>query len=241
MRTHFFLATAILCGCSSTSEPAAVTLPDAATSDAGITDGGGCSSAMQELLKPVDAVSPAEVTVLASDASVRTLFVDATAGGSQQAAQSPRVYLNLESGTKVQLSDVAAKSSTEWDLAIKRPVLFTNVGHGGPGQGGAVFLPGKGFAEVTAADGADKTYATETFLDTECNPIVDQIGSVKTSFDGWYDYDTSNNSLTPRAGAWLVRGGTGKAYKIEILSYYATPDGGVGQAGGRYTMKVQAL
>jgi hypothetical protein len=47
--------------------------------------------------------------------------------------------------------------------------------------------------------------------------------------------------LTPHAGTWIVKGATGKLYKVQILSYYATPDGGVGQAGGRYTLKVGAL
>ena len=34
---------------------------------------------------------------------------------------------------------------------------------------------------------------------------------------------------------------SGKLYKVEILTYYATSDGGVGMAGGKFTMKIGAL
>jgi hypothetical protein len=143
--------------------------------------------------------------------------------------------------TKVSVTDKTAETSTAWDLSIKRPVLFTNSGDGGSGKGGAVFLAGQDFDAVTAGDASGKTLVTERFFDSDCNAQVDQTGAVKTSFDGWYDYNQSNNTLTPKAGTWLVKGGSGKLYKVQILSYYATPDGGVGQAGGRYTLKVGAL
>jgi hypothetical protein len=32
-----------------------------------------------------------------------------------------------------------------------------------------------------------------------------------------------------------------KLSKVQILAYHATPDGGVGQSGGCYTLKVGAL
>lgn len=210
-------------------------------------DGGGkkdasasCTAAAEQLLKPIDTVSTGEVTVLSESAGIKTLFVDATAGGAAGAATNPRLYLNLETTSRVAVTDKSAAASTEWDLAIKRPILFANSGDGGSGQGGAV-LVAKDFDAVTTADTSGKTFAPESFFEADCTPKVDATGAVKTSFDGWYDYDTATNVLTPHAGTWLVKGATGKFYKVQILSYYATPDGGVGQSGGRYTLKVGAL
>jgi hypothetical protein len=213
------------------------------TNDAGNEGGGGggeCSAAREALLKPIDSVSTGEVTVLAEATGVTTLFVDATAGGSMAAATNPRLYLNLETKQRVPVTDKTASTSTAWDLALKRPILFTNSGHGGTGQGGA-FLIDKAFDAVTLADSTSKPFTPESFFDADCNAKVDATNAVKTSFDGWYDYDTATNTLAPHAGTWIVKGGTGKLFKVQVLSYYATPDGGTGQAGGRFTLKVGAL
>jgi hypothetical protein len=209
-----------------------------ATSDAPVAV--ECTSAREKLLTPVASVSTGEVTVLSETGGVKTLFVDATAGGPPGAATNPRVYLALETGSRVALTDIAAATSTAWDLAIKRPVLFANAGDGGPGQGGAKRID-KAFDAVTAADATSLTFAPESFFDADCNAKVDQTGAVKTSFDGWYDYDQATNGLSPHAGTWIVKGGAGKLFKLEILSYYATPDGGVGMTGARYTLRVAAL
>ncbi len=220
------------------SSPDGGTLPDAG----GDADSGGvqCTAAAEQLLKPIDAVSTGQVTVLSEAAGAKTLFVDASAGGTAGASTNPRLYVNIETGTRVDVTDKTASTSSTWDLAIKRPILFTNSGDGGSGQGGAVLIA-KAFDAVTSADATGATFAAESFFEADCTPKLDQTGAVKTSFDGWYDYDEATNGLAPHAGTWLVKGGTGKVYKVEILSYYATPDGGVGQSGGRYTLRVGAL
>ena len=214
---------------------------DAATIDTDATGAGRCAAAAEQLLLPIDLVSTGEVTALTAIPGRKSLYVDASAGGSAAQSMNPRIHLNLETGTKVGETDRTARASLAWDLAIKRPILFSNGGDGGPGRGGAVFLPGKDFEAVTAADAALQAFAGESFFEADCTPKLDATGVVRTSFDGWYEYDDTNNTLTPAAGTWLVKGGTGKLYKVRFLSYYATPDGGVGQAGGRYTLDVGAL
>jgi len=199
-----------------------------------------CTAAEEALLKPVATVSTGAVTVLETVGAIKTLFIDASAGGPTGAATSPRVYVDLAGSARVEVSDVTAKTATAWDLAIERPILFTNGGDGGSGQGGAVLIA-KAFDAVTTADASSATFGTESFFDAECKANVDQTGAVKTSFDGWYDYDAATNHLTPHVGTWLVKGGGGNVFKVEILSYYATEDGGVGQSGGRYTLRVGAL
>jgi hypothetical protein len=212
--------------------------PEPEAGDAG-SDAASCSAAKDQLLKPIDKVSAGDVLVLSTAGTTRTLYVDASAGGSQGAGQNPRVYLNLETATRVDVTDKSAGGSTGWDLALKRPILFVNGGDGGPGKGGAVFHLNKAFEQVTAADATGTT--AEQFFDQDCNAKLDPTGAPKTSFDGWYDYDQGTNTLTPKPGTWVVKGGTGKLFKITILSYYATSDGGVGQSGGRYTLKVAPL
>jgi hypothetical protein len=234
--------------------------PDAATPDAGVIDsgpvifmdggkdsgaldggsGGNCKAAREQLLRPIASVSNGEITIISDTDGVKTVYVDASAGGTMASATNPRIYLNLETMSKVNVSDVDATTSMAWDLAIKRPILFTNSGDGGSGQGGAVFVSAA-FDTVTTDSAMGKTFAKEYFLDSECNPQLDPTNAVKTTFDGWYDYNSANMQLTPKQGTWLVKGGGGKLYKIEIGSYYATSTGGTGMAGGRYLLKVKAL
>src|SRR5262249_17813204 len=156
-----------------------------------------------------------------------------SAGGLGPDAMNPRVYLDLAAGARVAVTDRSAGASTAWDLALKRPVLFTNSGDGGPGKGGAVYLD-KPFAQVTTAAASGMFFPPERFFDADCNPLLDAMNAVKTSFDGWYDYDVASHKVTPAMGTWLVKGATGKLYKVQFVSYYATRDGGEGMAGGRY-------
>lgn len=230
---------------TATAEPT-TTAPTVPTADATVpvdaSDGGAtCTAALATLLKPIDAVSSAVVTVLASSGTTKTLYVDAMAGGSAASNTNPRIYLDLEKGTRVDKTDKTAPLSTDWDLALKRPILFTNGGQAGTGQGGSVFLAGKAFADVVAADATGKTFGAERFVDDDCNPQLDATGAVKTSFDGWYDYDSATNRLSPKVGTYLVKGAKGSLFKVQILSYYASPDGGTGMSGGAYVLQVGPL
>jgi hypothetical protein len=185
-------------------------------------------------------VSTGDAQVVSDVGGVKTLYIDASAGGSSSAAKNPRVYIKLSTGAKVSVTDVAAAKSTDWDLSLKRSVLFTNSGHGGPGQGGAGKVQ-KAFADVTLADAKGAKVDFEEFVDADCEPYLDQIGAVETSFRGWYDYQSQGNVLTPNAGTWIVKGAKGELYKVQIVSFYGSPDGGEGDTGGRFVLKVAAL
>lgn len=251
MNNSFFCALAVSLGLAACSSDSSNNKPDAQTPDAatGVDAGADidahapttCVAAREQLMSPIDKVSTGEVITLSNADGVRTIFVDASAGGVQAQASNPRVYINLETGTRVDTTDIAALSRLDWDLAVKRPILFTNSGDAGPGQGSAVQLEGKDFDDVTAADASSLSYAAERFFDTECAPKLDPTNAMQTSFTGWYDYDTSTSQVIPKSDAWVVRGATGKLYKVAIVSFYANPDGSTGQAGGRYTLKIKAL
>lgn len=224
---------------------------DVATADGGNEDtgtggfdasAGGCKTQLDALLQPVDKVSEGEVTVLSTEGTTRTLFVDAVAGGLGGAATNPRVYVNLETGSRVDITDLQRETSTDWDLAIKRPILFTNGGDGGPGMGGAVAITDKAFDAVTAADASAATFKTEEFVDDDCKAQVDETKAPLTSFSGWYNYDETTHIPSPKPWVWLVKGGTGKLYKVEILSYSGRPDGGLdGESTARFVLKVGTL
>jgi hypothetical protein len=178
--------------------------------------------------------------VVSDESGVKTIYVDASAGGQQAAPENPRVYLDLVAGARVDLTDPEARTATTWDLSLKRSVIFVNGGDGGPGQGGSVFLAGKSFDEVTQAS-AD-ALEVEDFFSEDCIANLDPMQAVKTTFSDWYNYNEATHQLTPKAGVFVVRGAGGAFFKVEILGYYGKPDGALnGMAGGRFVLKTAAL
>ena len=178
--------------------------------------------------------------LLSDSGGVKTLYVDATAGGQNGVTTHPWLYVALGDATKAPLNDLTALESLGWDLAFKRALIYTNGGEGGPGDGASAFLD-KDFANVTRADAAGADFFNEKFFDDDCNAIVDVTGAAATSFSTWYNYDEATHEVSPAPGTWLVRGATGKLFKLAVQSYYATPSGGIGSAGGAYLLKIGAL
>jgi hypothetical protein len=254
-RSSLFLLCLPACGLlvaacsSSTNTGGTATLADGGGST---VDGGGatdapsggtaCTSARDQLLLPIDKVATAEVSVLGDSGGVRTIYVDASVGGPANAAKSPRVYVNLATGTRVDVTDKTAPQSTAWDLALKRSVLFTNSGDAGVGQGGAVQLAST-FASVTAAAANAASVQKEVFFDADCNPQLDPTGAPSTTFSDWYNYDQATNIPTPKDVTYIVQGGTGLKYKVGIKAYDGLPDGGTrnNTSTGFYVLQVSAL
>lgn len=247
MKKHFLfpiLALVAIAACSSSTTPVGVgTAPDAGDPDAGIVDapsGTSCSSARDQLLVPIDKVSTGVVTVLSDEAGVKTLYVDASAGGFQTAAKSPRTYLDLAAGTRVAVTDKSAPTSATWDLALKRYVIFTNSGDTGVGRGGAVQI-NKAFAAVTDADVLAAAPVAESMFDADCNAKKDRTEAPLTSFSDWYDYDDATMIPSPKAGVtYAVRGASGRLFKVGIKAYDALPDGGTrnNMSTGFYVLEV---
>ena len=210
--------------------------------EGGSASGGGassCSAAIAQTLMPIDKVSRGIVSVVPSEAGAeRDLFIGAYAGGPSAAATNPYVYVNLASATRVDVTDVVARTSTDWDLAFKRYIIFTNGGDGGVGQGAATHVATP-FDSVVAADATGMV--TESFFDANCNGKTDQLGGLVTTFSDWYSYDQATNMLTPQSLTYIVRGGTGQLYKVAIQTYYGSVNGGTGPFGGDYVIRVGAL
>jgi hypothetical protein len=188
----------------------------------------------------VDKVATGEVLVVKEEGGVKTLYIDASAGGQQAAPENPRVYVDLAAGKRVDVTDPQASQSGDWDLALKRAVVFSNSGDAGPGEGGAVFLGGKAFDQVVSGDAEGVTQ--EAFVSEDCIPSLDPMQTVLTTFSGWYSYNETTHQLNPEAGVFVVRGAKGALYKVEIVGYYGKPDGSTdGMSGGRYVLRVAGL
>ena len=207
---------------------------------ADVVFGAPCTLTATQLLGPIEEVSTGEVKVLATDGLTRTLYVDASAGGFSQQGANPRLYLNLETAQRVDVTDAQAVGTAAWDLALKRPVLYSNGGTAGPGVGKAGFVF-KAFDQVTAADEALAELTAEEFWDASCKPAQDQLGAPLTTMTDWYDLAAGGATLEPKNVTFVIQGGTGKRYKLKILDYYANPDGSKGTTSGRYVLKVAPL
>lgn len=245
----FIAASVFVAACSSAQTGTGSDAGTTPASDAGIASdaatqadtGASCTTAKKQLLTPIAAVSTGAVKVIDDKNGVKTVFVDASVGGPQGVSTKPRVYINLGTAARVDVDDIAAATSTDWDLALKRPVIFTNGGEGGSGQGKAGFVD-KDFDAVTAADEANAKQTFENFLDDDCNPVLDRIANPATTFAEWYDYNEQTHVLTPFKHVYLVRGGTGKLYKLQVMSFYTNPDGTIAtDGGGRFLLKFAAL
>lgn len=237
----------LFAACSSTtgsSSGGALPGDDGGTADATATDaqnnGASCTKAREDLLVPINKVSTGVVSVISDTGGTKTLYVDASGGGTNNAIKNPRIYVDLEAGARVEVTDTTASESTAWDLALKRDKIFTNGGDAGPGMGAAMVID-KTFSAVNAAEANGTALASEKFFDADCNPQLDETQTVGTTFAGWYEYDQVTHIPTPKDLTYVVQGGTGKKYKVAITSYQGLADGGTGQATAFYILKVSAL
>ncbi len=230
-RFSFVLSGLTVAACSSSSQTPAAPIPDGGVApDGGTTDapagGTECTSARTQLLLPIEKTSTGTVSIVSDSNGKKTLYVDASAGGLGSSAKNPRVYVDLAAGARVAVTDKTAPDSKDWDLALKRSIIFTNGGDAGVGQGGALQIT-KPFASVTAADVSVAKLEKESFFDADCNAKLDPTGAVNTTFSTWYDYDQATNIPSPKPGVtYVVRGGSGRLFKVGIKAYDALPDGG---------------
>jgi hypothetical protein len=214
----------------------------AAAAGAGHAGGSGCSAALRQALTLVDQVSPGAVSLLGGTGGELLLYVDASTGGIGGQDNHPWVYLSLRTGTRVELTDLQALSSSAWDLALKRSTLRTNSGDSGPGVGGAL-QQSRAWATITLASAQGLSLPVETWFDADCTLVTDATGSVVTTFSAWSAYDETTHRLAPAPNAaYVVRGGDGALYKLAVLDYYSKPDGTTGASdGGHYKLRVAPL
>ena len=179
-----------------------------------------------------DIVSNASVSVEDHD-DFGELTVDAAAGGMQAAAGHPFVYVSLETGARVDITDLESLDDESWDLAFKRVAIRTNSGDSGPGGVELTKFSDTTLEEVTEVPGSDVPFRTDRSFDDDCEPQLDGIGNLFTAFNklnpfndsgsqSWYNYGSGGSGgVGPVDGdIYVLRRDEGSThYKIQIVDW----------------------
>ncbi|MCB1153637.1 hypothetical protein KDL45_08290, partial [bacterium] len=169
----------------------------------------------------IDEVSDGDV----EDTGEGAWWIDATAGGTEQAASNPWIYVSFNddggkvSLSKVDITDVQAQTSDAWTLAFKRHSIKINGGDFGGGAIGARKNNGPTLDDVRHY--VDFGFEQDDYLDEDDNVIPDPIGGPATVLSDWYDYDITTHKLMPKTRVYVLQdNGSGAYAKFEILGYY---------------------
>jgi hypothetical protein len=177
--------------------------------------------------RAINSVSTGKVTVgaLPADPSVFAGQIDATAGGSMMYDKNPFVYLNLLTQQRVDITDVQARTSKDWDIAFKRWQIKLNSGDSGPGGVTVATVANQELAQVTMVPVGP--YVADSYFNAKCELKTDPIGGLGTALSDWYEYD-QNNKLTPLKQVFVLPRRDGKGHiKLQILGYYSGMFGGI--------------
>lgn len=176
-----------------------------------------------------DKKAPAGSINVMDENGVYTVTIDATAGGSMAAKENAFVYVDLDEGKQVDITDLESLTDKTWELAFKRYIIRTNSGDSGDGDVELALIENTTFDAVTSAPTDAQAYATDETLDANNMVRVDPIGGLFTAFNvlnefnptgsqSWYNY---NMGLSPTPGAVYIIRGTdgGKTFKMQILAW----------------------
>lgn len=171
------------------------------------------------------AETPTTVTV---DGEIRTVTLDASAGGSMSATSNPFVYFDFDAGEAVLIDDLTALDDRRWELAFRRVYLRSNSGHSGPGAVELGRVLASSLDEVTSTAPVVE-WEIDEFFDSRCTLYSDPLGNPLAAInylnldnpsgsDSWYDYQ---GGVSPVAGhIYLVRGSDGGGtYAFQITSW----------------------
>lgn len=166
------------------------------------------------------------------DGSTR-LTIDASAGGAANAAASSYLYIDLGTGQKVDLSDKDAHASSSWHIAVKRTEIRVNSADSGPGNLMVTKVEGTTYEEAALADPRNATWATDDFVDEQCQLVTFGQGMLQTAFAQWYNYDPATHAVSaPEDVVYILYDATTHAaFKLQIEAY----------ASGAHTWRVGPL
>ncbi len=190
-----------------------------------------------------DKVSDGEVaTTTDGDDFVTT--ADASAGGYNDAANNPWVYIKFsESGaSRVDIDDETALESMDWDMALRRYIVRLNGGSSGPSCVGAATFRESTYDDLTEIP-AGLSYVTDDYYTDDCTLINDSSGlpgSPQVVLGGWWEYP---NCVATTGYPHLIQLADGHVIKLVIESYYASDQddcnnsGVSGSDSGNYTLR----
>jgi len=165
-------------------------------------------------------VSNGAVTVTTAS-GVTSGTIDATAGGVDNSADNPYIYVDLRSGMKVAINDIEARTSTNWDIALKRSSLRTNGGDSGPGGRELAAVQASALDQVTAPPASG--FASDDFVTDNCMLDSTAIGEPRSAFGDWYDYDVNTHIVSPRPEVFVLKRNNGSQTAFHIKAYYGDP------------------
>ncbi len=175
-----------------------------------------CSKSTDE--KTVDTTNDGSFKVFTQGdiTTVQNLVADTIIGfaaSGQPFGNGKFTFFSLENKTLVANADSA---SSKWDIAFRGTTILVNSGSSGPGNGGA-------FVQLGIFDDV-KTISPDSVFRVDAAPVY----AIRSgSNNSWYSYNAPVNLITPLPGRVLViKTGSGKYAKMEILNYYkggATP------------------
>lgn len=203
-----------------------------------ILDASGCDPAavLPANYRPIPSVSTGLVQVTTAS-GVTGGTVDATAGGLSGAADNPYLYLDLKAGTKVEINDLDARTSTAWDISLKRASLRVNGGDSGTGGRKLAVVPGATLDAVPAAPAGG--YTADDFVDASCMLIALPAGEPMSAFGEWYNYDPDTHVVTPRSEIYVLERPDGTHTALRIITYYG--DTAMPMRGGYYKVEWKQL
>lgn len=123
-------------------------------------------------------------------------------------------FFSFKTGGVVANTDSA---TNKWDLGFNGTTILVNGGPQRSGKGGAIVATGI-FTEMTSAP--ESGYDVDSLVSV--NGTSKRTYAIPTgSGKGWYNYNPSNNTISPIAGRFLVvKTGDERYAKVEIISYY---------------------
>ena len=208
-----------------------------AGADAAADAPSGCDPAtlLPNNYRPIPMVSTGTVAITTTG-TVMAGTIDATAGGTASSADRPYIYVDLEAGVRVDVDDLAARSSSAWDIMLKRSSIRSNGGDSGPGKRTIAVMPGATLATVAAPASG---YQTDDFTTADC--MLDAIpgGEPKSAFGEWYDYDANTHAVTPKGEVYVIERDDGTRTAFRVATYYG--DTAMPMRGAYYSVEWKQL
>lgn len=224
--------------------------------DSGTTDTGGVDPVCTELVEPPcvdemildlslhdDKVSDGEVANTVDGTDFVTT-IDASAGGYNQAANNPWVYIRFtaEGAERVDIDDETALESADWDMSLRRYLVRLNGGDSGPSCVGAAAMLGFEYPElIEVPEGI--TFQMDNFYTDDCGFINDSSGlegSPQVAMSPWWEYP---GCVATTGTPFLLQQADGHVLKLVIESYYdegqedCNENGSTTGAGGYFVLR----
>ena len=187
--------------------------------DAGVDSTSACdpASVLPSAYRPIATVSTGAVQVSTNEGKTSGT-IDATAGGLMNAADRPYVYVDLRDGKRVDVDDLAARSSKTWDVALKRSSLRVNGGDSGTGNRRLAVVQAASMGDVMVAPATG--YATDDFTTDDCMLEALPGGEPRSAFGEWYAYDPQTHAVSPKSEVYVIERDDGSRTAFRIVTYY---------------------